>query len=421
MDTATLMLAIVVVTALAFDFTNGFHDAANSMAAPISTGALRPKVAVTLSAVLNFCGAFLSLSVAATIASGIVDSGAVTMTVVFAGLIGGITWNIVTWLLGLPSSSSHALIGGVVGAALIAGGPEAVLFDGVIAKVLIPAVVAPILAAGVCYLGTISIYRISSGAPKALRSQGYRIGQIGTASLMSLAHGTNDAQKTMGIITLALVVNGSQSAEAETPFWVIVTCAIAMGLGTYFGGWRIIRTLGKGLVDITPPQGFAAAGSSTAVILASTHLGFPLSTTQVATGSILGSGLGRKKSEVRWAVAGRMAVAWLITLPSAGLVGAAAFEVADLVGGAAGFAVVFALAAAAVGGLYALSRRSPVDHTNVNDAWTQEGGVVARRPKRRNKKTLRFESDCRRHPWVSTSTWPRWARSCSRAWRAGSA
>ena len=385
MDTETLMLAIVVFTALAFDFTNGFHDAANSMAAPISTGALQPKMAVTLSAVLNFFGAFLSLSVAATIASGIVDSGAVTLTVVFAGLVGGITWNIVTWLLGLPSSSSHALIGGVVGAALIAGGTEAVLFGGVIAKVMIPAVVAPILAAGVCYLGMIAVYRISKGAPKALRSQGYRIGQIGTASLMSLAHGTNDAQKTMGIITLALVVNGSQSSDAATPFWVIFTCAVAMGLGTYFGGWRIIRTLGKGLVDITPPQGFAAAGSSTAVILASTHLGFPLSTTQVATGSIIGSGLGRKKSEVRWAVAGRMAVAWLITLPSAGLVGAAGFEVADRVGDAAGFAVVSALAAAAVGGLYALSRRSPVDSTNVNEAWTQDRGVVARRPKKRKK------------------------------------
>jgi len=383
-DPATLMLVTVVVTALAFDFTNGFHDTANSMAAAISTGALQPKVAVTLSAVLNFVGAFLSLSVAATIASGIVDSATVTMTVVFAGLIGGITWNLVTWFLGLPSSSSHALIGGVVGAALIAGGTEAVLFDGLVAKVIIPAVLAPVLAVSVCYLGTVSIYRISKGAPKALRSSGYRIGQIGTASLMSLAHGTNDAQKTMGIITLALIVDGSQSAEAETPFWVVFACAVAMGLGTYLGGWRIIRTLGKGLVDITPPQGFSSAGSSTAVILASTHLGFPLSTTQVSTGSILGSGLGRSKSEVRWRVAARMGAAWLITLPAAGLVGAVAFEAADLIGGATGFAVVSVAAVAAVSVLYALSRRSPVNSSNVNEAWTQEGGIVMRRPKKRS-------------------------------------
>ena len=384
MDPDTVMLATVVVAALAFDFTNGFHDAANSMAAPISTGALKPKIAVVLSAVLNFVGAFLSLSVAATIASGIVESGAITLTVVFAGLVGGIVWNVVTWLLGLPSSSSHALIGGVVGAALVAGGVDAIQVDGVVSKVMIPAVLAPLLAAGTAYLGTVAVLRIHSGAAKDVRSRGYRVGQIGTASLMSLAHGTNDAQKTMGIITLALIVNGSQDSDA-VPFWVVFCCATAMGLGTYFGGWRIIRTLGKGLVDITPPQGFAAAGSSTAVILASTHFGFPLSTTHVATGSILGSGLGRKKSEVRWSVAGRMAIAWLITLPSAGLVGAAAFEVADLTGGTSGFALVSALATVGLAGIYALSRRQPVDHTNVNEAWTQEGGVVARRSKKRDK------------------------------------
>ncbi len=385
MDTATIMLVTVVVTALVFDFTNGFHDTANSMAAPISTGALKPKVAVALAAVLNFVGAFLSLSVAATIASGIVDSGSVTITVVFAGLIGGITWNLVTWLMGLPSSSSHALIGGVVGAALMAGGLGAVLFEGVIAKVMVPALVAPVVAAGVCYLGTVSIYRISKGAPKSLRSDGYRIGQIGTASLMSLAHGTNDAQKTMGIITLALIVSGSQSEDAGTPFWVVFSCAVAMGLGTYLGGWRIIRTLGKGLVDITPPQGFAAAGSSTTVILASSYLGFPLSTTHVSTGSILGSGLGRKKSEVRWAVAGRMALAWLVTLPAAALVGAVALSIADAFGGATGFAAVSVLAVITVCGLYALSRRTRVDHTNVNDEWTHDGAVVAKRPKRRTR------------------------------------
>jgi inorganic phosphate transporter, PiT family len=379
-DPATLMLVTVVVTALAFDFTNGFHDTANAMAAPISTGAIQPRVAVTLSALLNFVGAFLSIEVAATIAGGIVDSTAVTLTVVFAGLIGGITWNLVTWLLGLPSSSSHALIGGVVGATLVAGGLDAVFIDGLVGKVVVPAVLAPVLAAAVAFLGARAMYRIHSGAPKDLRSRGYRIGQIGTASLMSLAHGTNDAQKTMGIITLALIVNGTQTTD-DPPFWVIFACALAMGLGTYIGGWRIIRTLGKGLVDITAPQGFAAAASSTTVILAATHLGFPLSTTHVSTGSILGSGLARRKSLVRWAVAGRMALAWLVTLPAAGLVGAVAFEGADLIGGFTGFAVVFGIAVVAVIVLYRLSRRSPVDHRNVNDTWTHEGGVVARRRK----------------------------------------
>ena len=385
MDLETLMLVTVVVTALAFDFTNGFHDAANSMAAPISTGALKPKVAVVLSAVLNFVGAFLSLSVAATIASGIVDSAAITLTVVFAGLVGGIAWNVTTWLLGLPSSSSHALIGGVVGAALLAGGLEAILVDGLIGDVMIPAVLAPVIAAGVAYLGTVAVLHIHSGAAKDVRSAGYRVGQIGTASLMSLAHGTNDAQKTMGIITLALIVSDTQEADTGVRFWVVFSCAAAMGLGTYLGGWRIIRTLGKGLVDITPPQGFASSGASTAVILASTHFGFPLSTTHVATGSILGSGLGRKKSEVRWSVAGRMAIAWLVTLPAAGLVGAAAYLVADRIGGMGGFAVVFGLAAVGIGITYLVSRRQPVDHTNVNEAWTQEGGIVARRPKKRDK------------------------------------
>ena len=385
MDAATVMLTIVVVAALAFDFTNGFHDTANSMAAPISTGAIKPRMAVTLAAVLNFVGAFLSIQVAATIANGIVDSDAVTLTVVFAGLVGGISWNLVTWLLGLPSSSSHALIGGVVGAALVAGGIEAILVEGIVAKVVIPAVLAPVLAAGVAYVGSVAMYRIHSGAPKDLRSRGYRTGQIGTASLMSLAHGTNDAQKTMGIITLALIVSDSQTSDTP-PFWVIFSCAAAMGLGTYLGGWRIIRTLGKGLVDITPPQGFAAAGSSTAVILASTHFGFPLSTTHVSTGSILGSGLGRKKSEVRWGVAGRMAVAWLVTLPAAAAVGAFASAVAEGIGGLAGFAVVSVLAAIAVGTLYALSRRSPVDHKNVNEAWTHQGSVVARRSKKNKPK-----------------------------------
>jgi PiT family inorganic phosphate transporter len=373
MDGNTVLLVLVVATALAFDFTNGFHDTANAMAASIVTGALRPKVAVALSGVLNFVGAFLSLSVAATIAKGIVDSSAITLTVVFAGLIGGITWNLLTWYLGLPSSSSHALIGGVVGAALVAGGTKAVLVDGLIAKVLIPALLAPVVAIGIAAIGTWLTFRITSGISASLRDRGFKLGQIGSASLLSLAHGTNDAQKTMGIITLALIANGTQSESAQTPFWVILACATAMGLGTYLGGWRVIRTLGKGLVAIEPAQGFTANGSSTAVILASSHFGFPLSTTQVCTGAIIGAGVGKQGGEVRWQMVGRMAGAWVITLPAAALVGAAAFALSDGIGGNAGSFVVAVLAVAFVLSVYRKSRFNNVHAENVNDDWTEYG------------------------------------------------
>jgi PiT family inorganic phosphate transporter len=373
MDGNTVLLITVVATALAFDFTNGFHDTANAMAASIVTGALRPRVAVALSGVLNFVGAFLSLSVAATIANGIVDSSAVSLTVVFSGLIGGITWNLLTWYLGLPSSSSHALIGGVVGAAFIAGGAEAVLVDGLVAKVLIPAILAPLVAIVIAGIGTWLTYRITNRVSGQVRDRGFKIGQIGSASLLSLAHGTNDAQKTMGIITLALIADGVQSEGDSTPFWVVLSCAIAMGLGTYLGGWRVIRTLGKGLVAIDPAQGFTANGSSTAVILASTHFGFPLSTTQVCTGAIIGSGVGKRISEVRWSLVGRMAGAWVITLPAAGLVGALSYALAEGIGGDAGVIVVALAAIAFVTGIYLRSRRESVDATNVNDDWTDLG------------------------------------------------
>jgi len=373
MDGNTVLLVTVVVTALAFDFTNGFHDTANAMAASIVTGALKPRVAVALSGILNFVGAFLSLSVAATIAKGIVDSSAVTLTVVFAGLIGGITWNLLTWYLGLPSSSSHALIGGVVGAALVAGGTNAVLVDGLVAKVLIPAVLAPLVAIVIAAAGTWLTYRITAGVSAGVRDRGFKLGQIGSASLLSLAHGTNDAQKTMGIITLALIANGTQSAGAATPFWVVLSCAVAMGLGTYLGGWRVIRTLGKGLVEIEPAQGFTANGSSTAVILASTHFGFPLSTTQVCSGAIIGSGIGKRDSGVRWGLVGRMAGAWVITLPAAATVGALSFALADGIGGAGGVLAVAVLAVVFVGSIYLKSRGSAVDAANVNDDWTDYG------------------------------------------------
>jgi len=383
MDGNTVLLVAVVATALAFDFTNGFHDTANSMAASIVTGALKPKLAVALSGVLNFVGAFLSLSVAATIAKGIVDSSVITLTVVFAGLIGGICWNLLTWYLGLPSSSSHALIGGVVGAAFVAGGIHAVLVDGLVAKVLIPALLAPLVAIGIAAAGTFLTFRITAGISSRIRDRGFKVGQVGSASLLSLAHGTNDAQKTMGIITLALIANGSQGKNSGTPFWVIVSCATAIGLGTYVGGWRVIRTVGKGLIDIESAQGFTANGAATAVILASSHFGFPLSTTQVSTGSIIGAGVGKQGAQVRWGLVGRMSVAWLLTLPAAAAVGAAGYGLARLVGGDTGVLVVALLAGSFVVWIYLKSRHSAVDASNVNDEWSNfnaHSGVSASVP-----------------------------------------
>jgi inorganic phosphate transporter, PiT family len=368
------ILVLVVITALAFDFTNGFHDTGNAMATSIATGALPPRIAVALSGVLNLVGAFLSLAVAATIASGLVETKLVTLTVVAAGLAGGIIWNLVTWLLGIPSSSSHALIGGVIGSTIAAAGGHAVQWHGLTSKVIIPAVLSPIIAGLVAGVGTWLLYRISRSLTEKARGHGFRIGQIGSACMVSLAHGTNDAQKTMGVITLALIANGTLHAKANAPFWVILSCALAISLGTYLGGWRVIRTLGKGLVEIEAPQGMAAESASAAVILLSSSFGYSLSTTHVATGSIIGTGLGKKGAEVRWNVAGRMATAWVFTLPSAGLVGAAAYALAHGIGGTTGVVIDLIVLAAIAGFIYWRSRGSKVDPNNVNAEWT--GSVV---------------------------------------------
>jgi PiT family inorganic phosphate transporter len=368
------VLVLVVITALAFDFTNGFHDTGNAMATSIATGALGPRVAVAISGVLNFIGAFLSLAVAATIASGLVDTGKVTLTVVAAGLAGGIIWNLVTWLFGIPSSSSHALIGGVIGSTFAAAGGGAVLWHGLVSKVVLPAVLSPIIAALVAACGTWLLYRITRSLTEGARKHGFRIGQIGSACLVSLAHGTNDAQKTMGVITLALIVNGTVAKGSNAPVWVITCCALAIALGTYIGGWRVIRTLGKGLVEIESPQGMAAESASAAVILLSSSFGYSLSTTHVATGSIIGTGLGKRGAQVRWSVAGRMATAWVFTLPSAALVGAAAYGIAHGIGGTVGVIVDLILLALLAGFIYWRSRGSKVDPSNVNAEWT--GGVT---------------------------------------------
>jgi PiT family inorganic phosphate transporter len=360
---------LVVITALGFDFTNGFHDTANAMATSIATGALPPRVAVAISGVLNFVGAFLSLAVAATIASGLVSVSKVTLAVVAAGLAGGIIWNLLTWLFGIPSSSSHALIGGVIGATIAAAGGSAVLWHGLVSKVIIPAVASPIIAGLVAAVGTYLVYRLSRSLTEGARRHGFRIGQIGSACMVSLAHGTNDAQKTMGVITLALITNGTLAKGSQAPVWVILCCALAISVGTYSGGWRVIRTLGKGLVEIESPQGMAAESASAAVILLSANFGFSLSTTHVATGSIIGTGLGKKGAEVRWGVAGRMATAWIFTLPAAGIVGAAAEYIAHGIGGTLGVIIDLLILVAVAATIYFRSRKGKVDPNNVNEEW----------------------------------------------------
>jgi PiT family inorganic phosphate transporter len=367
-------LVIIVVTALSFDFTNGFHDTGNAMATSIASGALQPKVAVGLSAVLNLVGAFLSTAVAATIASGLVDQKLVTLPLVFAGLVGGIVWNLLTWLFGIPSSSSHALIGGIVGAMIAAAGIHGVIWFGLTSKVILPALLSPFIAGLIAAVGTWLVYRIVRGVPHDRTTRGFRYGQIGSASLVSLAHGTNDAQKTMGVITLALIVNHTLPGKSAPPLWVIFACAVAIALGTYIGGWRVIRTLGKGLVEIESPQGMAAESASAAVILLSSTFGYSLSTTHVATGSIIGTGLGKKGAEVRWNVAGRMATAWVFTLPSAAIVGATAYGIAYGIGGTFGVIIDLIILAALSGFIFWRSRATKVDHNNVNSEWT--GGVA---------------------------------------------
>jgi inorganic phosphate transporter, PiT family len=327
-----IVLWIVVATALAFDFTNGFHDTANAVAASISTRALSPRLAVGLAAVLNFVGAFISLAVAATIATGIVNADLITPAIVFAGLIGAIAWNLATWYFGLPSSSSHALIGGVVGSAFVAEGAQAVYGSGLVDKVIVPALVAPVLAFAVGGLGILVAYRIVGRARPGPVVRGFRLGQLVSASLLALSHGTNDAQKTMGIIFLALVANGNVSADADVPTWVVVSAATAIALGTYVGGWRIIRTMGNRIIKMDPAQGFVAQGAGATVILAASHVGFPLSTTHVISGAIMGTGAAKRVSAVRWGVAGNIVIAWVLTLPASAIVGGLTYAVVALLG-----------------------------------------------------------------------------------------
>jgi inorganic phosphate transporter, PiT family len=328
-----LVLVIVVGTALAFDFTNGFHDTANVVATSISTRAASPRTAIAFAALLNFAGAFISLEVAATVAKDVVDPEAInSTTVIFAGLIGAISWNLITWYFGLPSSSSHALIGGVVGSTIAAYGTGAVLGEGLVGKVLIPALVAPTVAFLVAAAAITVAYRVVGRLRPGPVTSGFRLGQVISGGMLALAHGTNDAQRTMGVIALALIANGNLDADADIPFWVIVSAATAIALGTYVGGWRIIRTMGTRIIKMDSAQGFSAQGAGSAVILASTHFGFPLSTTHVISGGVMGAGAGKRLSAVRWGVAGNIIGAWVLTVPAAASIGAATYGLTRIFG-----------------------------------------------------------------------------------------
>ncbi len=356
MTEADVILYIVIGTALAFDFTNGFHDTANVVATSISTRAMSPRVAVTYAAILNFVGAFISLEVAATVAADVVEANAITPTIVFAGLVGAIVWNLATWYYGLPSSSSHALIGGVVGATFAAVGSSAVIADGVIGKVLVPAVIAPVVAFAVGAIAIVICYRVVGRQRPGPVTRGFRLGQVVSGGMLALAHGTNDAQKTMGIIALALIANGTLESGSDPPTWVIVSAATAISLGTYLGGWRIIRTMGTRIIKMDAAQGFSAQGAGSAVILASSHFGYPLSTTQVISGAVMGAGAGKRVSAVRWGVAGNIVTAWLLTFPMAAAIGALTYGVTQIFGDTA-VGVVLIFSAGVVLTVIAVARR----------------------------------------------------------------
>lgn len=369
MEIATIVVVVLVIaTALIFDFTNGFHDTANAMATSIATGTLKPKTAVIAAGTLNLVGAFLSTEVAKTISGGIINEQAVMILpeFIFAGLVGAIVWNLLTWLVGLPSSSSHALFGGLVGAVIIGAGVQGVNFLAVLTKVLIPALISPVIAGLASFIAVKLIYLVVRKLDEKYVEDGFRHGQTITACLVALSHGTNDAQKTMGIITLTLIAVGAQASGTGPQLWVVFICGFAIALGTYTGGWRVMRTLGKGLTEINTPQGFAAEASSAATILVSSHLGFALSTTQVCSGSIIGTGLGKRGNKVNWGVAGRMAIAWLVTFPASGLVGAAACALARTgMGGTVAVAII-GLSVALV--IFRLSKRNPINSANVNES-----------------------------------------------------
>jgi PiT family inorganic phosphate transporter len=318
------LVVLVVVVALGFDFTNGFHDTANAVATSVSTRALTPRMAVLIASVANLAGAFVTTAVAKTVGKGIIDTGLATDKTVLAALLGAIVWNLITWWQGLPSSSSHALIGGLVGAALVQSGSAGVQWHGLAHSVIIPALFAPVIAfvgAFVLLLGLLWIFfRVTVG----IANRTFRLGQLASGTFVAFTHGANDAQKTMGVIALALFTNGSID-HFYIPIWVKVAAGVAIGAGTYVGGWRIMRTLGQRIFALEPASGFAAQTSAGATIYLATHLGYPLSTTHVISGAVMGAGATKRFSAVRWGIARNIVTAWVLTIPAAGLVAAACY------------------------------------------------------------------------------------------------
>jgi phosphate/sulfate permease len=325
MDATFVALVLIVLVALAFDYTNGFHDAANAIAVAVSTKALTPRVALALAAVMNLVGALLSTEVAKTVGAGIIDppQGPDGLKIVFAALIGAIAWNLITWWFGLPSSSSHALIGGLVGAALAAA--HSVQWVGVLDKVIIPMVVSPLVGFGLGYLFMLAILWIFRSANVSRANRGFRYAQIVSSATMALGHGLQDAQKTMGIITLALFTAG-EIDTFDVPLWVILSAALALSAGTYAGGFRIMRTLGRRIIQLTPAGGFSAQTVASGIMVTTaTVFAVPVSTTHITTTSIMGVGATRRLSAVRWGVARSIVIAWVVTLPAAGAVAALAY------------------------------------------------------------------------------------------------
>jgi PiT family inorganic phosphate transporter len=315
------LLIVVIAIGLAFDFTNGFHDTANYVATWVGTRAMSPRAAVLVSAVANLAGAFVTTAVAKTVGKGLIDTNLVSNQVLLAALLGAIVWNLLTWWLGLPSSSTHALVGGLCGAALVKAGSKGVLWHGLWEKVIVPAAASPVIGFLGAFVLVVLIYRLFFRASPGMANRGFRYGQLVSGTWVAFTHGANDAQKTMGVIALALYTHGSISSF-YIPTWVKIVAALTIGAGTYVGGWRIIRTLGQRIYKMAPEHGFAAQIAAGSTLYLGTHYGFPISTTHVVTGSVMGAGATRRLSAVRWGVAGNIVFAWLLTLPAAGLVAA---------------------------------------------------------------------------------------------------
>jgi len=320
----SVLLVVVIAVGLAFDFTNGFHDTANYVATWVGTRALPPRTAVLVSASANIAGAFVTTAVAKTVGQGIIDTHLATEQTVLAALLGAIAWNLMTWWLGLPSSSTHALIGGLAGAALVQSGRRGVEWHGIWEKVILPGAASPVVGFALAFLLMVAIYRLFHRLSPGTAHRGFRLGQLVSGTWVAFTHGANDAQKTMGVIALALYTHGTISSF-YIPTWVKLAAGLTIGAGTYAGGWRIIRTLGQRIYKMQPEHGFAAQVAAGATLYTGTHFGFPISTTHVVTGAVMGAGATRRFSAVRWGVAGNIAFAWLLTLPAAGLVAAALY------------------------------------------------------------------------------------------------